>query len=150
MNCRIDIKGLSDGEHDYRFDIDGSFFEAYESDIVSDAALVADALISKREGRTSLDLGISGSVTVKCDRCLADLTLPIEVKVHFPVLFSSAEEDGEAGENDEILTVDRSKNHIDLTQIIYDYVNLNIPIRKVHPDGECDPVMMEKMKDILK
>lgn len=150
MNCRIDIKGLSEGDHNFKFNIDGSFFEAYESDIISDANLDVDALISKVEGKTSLDLDIRGDVTVKCDRCLADLKLPIEVKVPFSVVFSSNAGNEEIDENDEALIIDLSKNYIDLTQIIYDYVNLNIPIRKVHPDGECDPVMMEKMKNILK
>ena len=46
--------------------------------------------------------------------------------------------------------VDGSSSEIDLGQIIYDYVNLSLPIKKVHPEGECDPVMMEKLKDILK
>ena len=51
---------------------------------------------------------------------------------------------------DEVILLDSDSADIDLSQIIYDYVSLSLPIKKVHPDGQCDPVMMEKLKDILK
>ena len=138
MNCRIEIRGLSYGEHPFSFKVDGSFFEAYENDTVSDADLDVSAVVTKEHGRMALDLSITGNVTVKCDRCLADLTVPVDIQVPFSVMFSSyAAEDSDSAD-------------IDLSQIIYDYVSLSLPIKKVHPDGQCDPVMMEKLKDILK
>ena len=103
-----------------------------------------NALITKEPGRMSLDLGITGDVTVKCDRCLADLKIPVDIQVPFSVMFA------EEGASDEVILLDGSSSEIDLGQIIYDYVNLSLPIKKVHPEGECDPVMMEKLKDILK
>ncbi|CCY36345.1 predicted metal-binding possibly nucleic acid-binding protein [Alistipes sp. CAG:831] len=150
MNCKIGIRGLSNGEHPFHFKVDGSFFEAYESDTVSDAELDINVLITKEPGRMSLDLGITGDVTVKCDRCLADLKIPVDIQVPFSVMFSSYAEDAEEGVSDEVILLDGSSSEIDLGQIIYDYVNLSLPIKKVHPDGECDPEMMEKLKDILK
>ena len=165
MNCKIGIRGLSNGEHPFHFKVDGSFFEAYESDTVSDAELDVNVLVTKESGRMSLDLGITGDVTVKCDRCLADLTgdvtvkcdrcladlkIPVDIQVPFSVMFSSYAEDAEEGISDEVILLDGSSSEIDLSQIIYDYVNLSLPIKKVHPDGGCDPVMMEKLKDILK
>ena len=144
MNCKIGIRGLSNGEHPFHFKVDGSFFEAYESDTVSDAELDVNVLVTKESGR------ITGDVTVKCDRCLADLKIPVDIQVPFSVMFSSYAEDAEEGISDEVILLDGSSSEIDLSQIIYDYVNLSLPIKKVHPDGGCDPVMMEKLKDILK
>ena len=89
-------------------------------------------------------------MTVKCDRCLADLKIPVDIQVPFSVMFSSYAEDAEEGVSDEVILLDGSSSEIDLGQIIYDYVNLSLPIKKVHPEGGCDPVMMEKLKDILK
>ena len=149
MNCRIEIKGLAEGEHNFTFDIDGSFFEAFESDIISDANLEVNALISKGKGTMNLDLDIQGDVIVRCDRCLADLKIPIDVEVPFSVIFTDYADSQESGD-DEVMVLDSSQTYIDIAQIVYDYVNVNIPIRKVHPEGQCDPVMMEKMKDILK
>ena len=152
MNCRIEIRGLSYGEHPFRFKVDGSFFEAYENDTVSDADLDVSAVVTKEHGRMALDLSITGNVTVKCDRCLADLTVPVDIQVPFSVMFSSyaADADADGDGADEVILLDSDSADIDLSQIIYDYVSLSLPIKKVHPDGQCDPVMMEKLKDILK
>lgn len=98
----------------------------------------------------SLDLGIAGNVTVKCDRCLGDLVLPVDIQVPFSVMFSSYAGDAEEGSADEVILLDSSSAELDLSQIIYDYVTLSLPIKKVHPEGQCDPQMMEKLKDILR
>ena len=126
MNCRIEIRGLSYGEHPFSFKVDGSFFEAYENDTVSDADLDVSAVVTKEHGRMALDLSITGNVTVKCDRCLADLTVPVDIQVPFSVMFSSyaADADADGDGADEVILLDS--------------------------DGQCDPVMMEKLKDILK
>ena len=58
------------------------------------------------------------------------------------------EDDEQVGED--VIVVDRNQGELDISQLIYDYVYLHLPLKKVHPDGECDPEMMEKMKDILK
>lgn len=149
MNCRVELKGLSFGEHSFRFHLDGSFFEAFESDSISEADLDVDAVIVKEQGRMGMNLAITGNVTVKCDRCLADLELPIDINVPFSIVFSSyADEEDSA--SDEVIVLDRSTGELDLSQIIYDYVSLALPLKKVHPEDQCDPEMMEKMKDILK
>lgn len=152
MNCRIEIRGLSYGEHPFSFKVDGSFFEPYENETVSDADLDVSAVVTKEHGRMALDLSITGNVTVKCDRCLADLTVPVDIQVPFSVMFSSyaADADADGDGADEVILLDSDSADIDLSQIIYDYVSLSLPIKKVHPDGQCDPVMMEKLKDILK
>ena len=50
----------------------------------------------------------------------------------------------------EVIVLVCSQGEFDLRFLIYDYVCLHLPLKKVHQEGECDPVMMEKMKDILK
>lgn len=149
MNCRIEIKGLSNGEHRFRFPIDGSFFEAYENDSISDAALEVEAVVEKEQGRMGMRLSINGDVTVRCDRCLAELKLPVDVDAPFSIVFSSYGAD-EDETSDEVIVLEQSSGELDLSQIIYDYVCLSLPIKRVHPTGQCDPEMMEKMKDILK
>ena len=149
MNCRIELRGLTAGKHQFAFKVDRSFFEAYESDTISEADLDVKAVVVKDHGHMALDMDIVGEVTVKCDRCLADLDLPVDIKKHFPVMFSSYAEDADE-EADDVILLESSSADLDLSQIIYDYVNLSLPIKKVHPEGECDPEMMEKLKDILK
>ncbi len=149
MNCKIDIKGLSLGEHSYDFKVDGSFFEAYENDTISNADLNVTAKVNKSPGWIKLDLEIAGNVTVQCDRCLADLVMPVHISAPFTVKFSSVISD-EQEYGEDVIMLDSNDAELDLSQIIYDYVCLNLPLKKVHQDGECDKEMMDKMKDILK
>ncbi len=148
MNCRIGIRGLSNGEHKFDFKLDGSFFELYENDMISDAELDIKALITKGNGHMSLLLEIVGNVIVRCDRCLADLVIPVSIEAPFSIVFSSYCEDADE-ESDEVIMLSGGASEIDLDQTIYDYVNLSLPIKKVHAEGECDPQMMEKLKGIL-
>ncbi len=149
MNCRIGIRGLAFGEHEFDFRLDGSFFESYESDMISDADLDVKATVTKGSGHMSMLLEVDGNVTVKCDRCLADLVIPVSIESPFTIVFSSYSEDADE-ESDEVIMLDGGASEIDLSQMIYDYVNLALPLKKVHEEGECDPQMMEKLQGILK
>ncbi len=150
MNCKIDIKGLTLGEHIVDIPIDGTFFESYENDIVSDADLNVNIKISKSVGWVKAEMDIEGFVIVPCDRCLEDLKLPVSVSAPFTVKFSSWSDDDSDGGVDDMIILDKNESDLDLSQLIYDYVCLSFPIRKVHPEGECDPKVLEKLKDIMK
>ena len=41
--------------------------------------------------------------------------------------------------------VDPSDGELDLSQFIYDYVCVNLPLQKVHEEGECNPQMIAKL-----
>lgn len=150
MNSKIEIKGLSFGEHSFDFHFDGAFFEAYENDTISDADLDVCARLTKAAGWVKLDMSVTGKVVVACDRCLAELEIPVDVEAPFTVVFSSLISDDGEDSGGDVIVLDRNEAELDLSQIIYDYVCLSLPIKKVHEDGKCDPVMLEKMKDILK
>jgi len=150
MSCKIDIKGLGDGEHKYVFRVDGSFFEAYENDTISDARIDVNALLVKGAGVMTVELEMKGSVTVPCDRCLADLALPVDVAQKFAVRFRGTSPAEDEGNGDDEIEVTGDGAEIDLSQTVYDYVCTSLPIRKVHENGKCDSEMMEKMKEILK
>lgn len=148
MNCKIDIKGLANGKRHYGFHIDGTFFEVYENDTISDADVNVDVVLVKDAGMMTVEMDVEGTVVVSCDRCLADLSLPVKVGQKFSVRFAGGGMDDAEGADDEI-QVKGDGSELDLSQVIYDYVCTALPIRKVHEDGKCDPEMMEKMKDII-
>jgi uncharacterized protein len=52
---------------------------------------------------------------------------------------------------DDTMVLSRSEDKIELAKHFYDYILLNMPIQRVHPedeDGEstCDPEMIEKIE----
>ena len=107
--------------------------------------------VTKSSGWIKVDCNITGEVIVECDRCLAELRLPIDISAPFTVKFSSVSmEDEDVEYGDDVIVLGPSEGELDMSQTIYDYVLTSIPLKKVHTDGECDPLMLEKMKDILK
>ena len=83
-----------------------------------------------------------GNLTVECDRCLDELELPVDFTASMAVKFAKTDEDPQS---DEFLVVDPTDGELDLSQFIYDYICVNMPLQRVHPDGECNPQMIARL-----
>lgn len=142
----IPVKGLSAGKHSYEFRLDGGFFREYGSTIIKDADLSANILLEKGAGWMRLDVHTTGSVTVECDRCLDDLVIPVDFEVPLQVKFSKAHLTDDDSD-DEFVIMDSSDGELDMSQFLYDYVSINLPLQKVHKDGECNKEMIARLED---
>ena len=141
----IQIKGLQIGKHEYDFPIDGSFFRNFENSMILDADLDAEVVLEKGSGWMNVEADITGYVTVECDRCLDDVELPMDFSCSMAVKFAKdlSDDDG-----DEFIIMDPADGELDLTQFLYDYVCLNLPLQKVHEEGECNREMMAKLAGV--
>jgi Predicted metal-binding, possibly nucleic acid-binding protein len=141
----IPIKGLKIGKHNYNFQMDGSFFKELDNSQILDADLQADVELDKGSGWMNINSRVFGNVVVECDRCLDDLTLPVDFKCSMSVKFSKSL----AGEgNDEFIIIDPTDGELDLRQFLYDYVCVNLPLQKVHKEGECNKEVMAKLNEL--
>ena len=94
----------------------------FDNTEILDADVDAEIRVVKKDARkVEADLHLSGTVTVPCDRCLEALTLPVEA------------------DPSEVFVPDTATEDWDLSQAVYDYVCLSLPLQKVHPEGECNP-----------
>ena len=84
-----------------------------------------------------IDFALKGEITTMCDRCLGDLTVPVEGEEHLCVRFS----DTETSDDENVAILPEGAFEIDLTQWLYEYVAVRIPMQHIHPEGECDPVV---------
>ena len=116
-------KGLKNGRHDFRFEVDKALFEAFESTEIKD-------------GRCEV------SVVVECDRCLEDCRVPIDFEGQLVVKFSDEvhEYDGE------VMWMLPGEDRVELAQYIYESIVLSLPYQRVHPEGECNPEMLERFR----
>ena len=141
----IGLDGLKAGRSHFTWHADGKFFGDFENSEILDADLDVDAEVEKTGASILVDSRVKGTVTVACDRCLADLVLPVETGFRLKVRFGEggeAEEDG----REEIVVEDRESG-IDLGQVVYDYVYMSLPIQRVHPEGECDPETVKYLSE---
>ena len=142
MDYIIPLNGWAAGERIYRWQAGIKFFQMFDNAEILDAAVEIEAKAVKSGHYIGVDLDIQGTVTVACDRCLEDLELPVEAHPAFSVKFgeeAASEEEGIREGSREILFLSASDSDLDLSQVIYDYVCLSLPMQRVHPEGECNP-----------
>lgn len=141
----IPIKGMQVGKHYYDFPIEGSFLKEFENSLILDASLNAEVLLEKGSGWINVTCYIDGDVTVECDRCLDDLIIPMDFECTMAVKFARSIEDSD---DDEFIVMDPTEGELDLTQFLYDYICINLPLQKVHREGECNPQMISKLNKV--
>jgi len=137
----IPINGLAQGRKTFAWRADKAFFSGFESSDILDADILVEAEAEKAGSWIGVDCRIKGTVTVQCDRCLEDLVLPVDTQARFSVKFGPEPEDPESmqeGER-EIIFLPEDDTDMDLSQIVYDYTCLSLPMLRVHPEGECNP-----------
>ena len=139
-NFIIPLNGLASGESRFSWHAGKEFFEAFENAEILDADIVASVIVEKSGRYLGVDCAVDGSVTVACDRCLEDLEMPVAADVLLSVKYGDEEssEDHQEGER-EIVFVPEGEAELDLSQIIYDYVCLSLPMQRHHDEGECNP-----------
>ncbi len=136
----IPLNGLAAGKSEFSWQAGKEFFEAFENTEILDAELDVNVTVEKLGRYFGVDCEIDGSVTVACDRCLEDLEMPVGTDIMLSVKFGSEEDSDEHQEGErEIVFVPEGDAEYDLSQIIYDYVCLALPMQRHHAEGQCNP-----------
>ena len=96
----------------------------------------------------TLDFFIDGTVRVPCDRCLEEFDLPLVFHETLYVKFG----DKRCEESANTLIIPEDDAFLVISQYLYEYIHLALPIRRVHPDDEqghstCNPVMIKKLEE---
>ncbi len=128
---------LASGRTEFLLKAGKEFFQEFGNTDILSADITVDAVAEKNGRRIGLDLTISGTVTVPCDRCLEDLELEVSSAPRFLVKTAEEEAAGDGAEEDrEVLLADGSGS-LDLSQAVYDYVILSLPMVRTHGEGGC-------------
>ena len=145
-NFIIPLNGLATGKNESFWKVDKEFFESFENSEILDAELSVSVLVEKSGRYIGVDCDICGSVTVECDRCLDDLVLPVDTEVRLSVKFGEEEPSEEHAEGErEVVFVSQTEAELDMSQIVYDYICLSLPLQRVHEEGECNPEVMARL-----
>jgi len=150
MKYNIEFKGLKEGLHDFEFEIDNLFFVHFEESLVENGKVKVNVVLEKRSSFIKLHFNIQGWLELTCDRCLEFYEQPIKHETEMFVKFGENEFDD--GEN--VIWVNPEEHHLNLAQVIYEFVTLSIPLRHVHPkksDGKsnCNKEMLKTLKNYM-
>ena len=140
----IPLNGLASGESRFFWHAGKEFFDSYDNSEILAADIDIEVVVEKSGRYLGIDCDIEGSVSVECDRCLEDLDIPVGTQVKLSVKYGSEEnsENHQEGER-EIIFIPADDAELDLSQIIYDYVCVSLPMQRMHEPGECNPEAMK-------
>ena len=141
----IPLNGLTAGKNEFFRQAGKEFFDSFENSEILDAHLDADVEVEKSGRYIGVDCYVRGCVVVECDRCLDELEMPIDVEIRLSVKYGDEEssEEPQPGER-EVIFIPETDAELDLSQIIYDYVCLSLPMQRTHDEGECNPEVMKR------
>lgn len=140
---KIPFKGLKDKIHSFDFKIDERFFDAIEHSLLDDGAVNVHLEMNKKPNMLILTFYIQGSIKLQCDRCLEIYDQPVEGKQTLFVKFSEHEKEISDG----IIYLPWEAFELDVGLYIYEFINLFLPMRHVHPEGQCNPEMIRKLNE---
>ena len=132
---KINIIGLSNKIHDFDYEIGEDFFRQYGKGLVSEGDLHVDVTLDKRETMIETRFEIKGQVKLVCDRSLDPFQHPL--KIDRKVIFKFGDANEEL--SDEIIMIHRDSDSLELGQYIYEFINLAIPMKKLHPRYAGEP-----------
>jgi uncharacterized metal-binding protein YceD (DUF177 family) len=115
--------------HQFEFDIDEAFFREFEQDLVNTGSLNAKIDLEKNDSFIEMEIGLSGTVQLTCDRSLDEFQYPINETRK--VIFKYGDEEMEI--NHDIVMITSDTQQIDVGQYIFEFVSLAVPMKKLHP-----------------
>ena len=118
QSFEIKLGSLVEGVNAFRMVADDVFFGSFEGSELLGGRVEVECDVEDEGDSLKVGARLSGTVKVVCDRCLGELTLPVETEFE--------EEIEAAGPS------------VDLSQIVYDYICTALPLQRTHPEGECD------------
>ena len=125
----INIFSLKKGNHEFEYEINGEYLKLFNPDLVEDANLEVILDLKKSETMVEANFNIQGTVQLVCDRSLE--VYPEEVNTQNRIFFKYGEEAQEL--SDEIEIIPFNQHEIDISHLIYEFVAIIIPMKKLHP-----------------
>ena len=126
---QIPIIALEDKTYTYTFTGDDSFFDAFEQDWVEKGQFDVKVDLTKSALMIQVQMQITGSIELVCDRSLETFDYPLNVNEKLIYKYSDHSED--LGDN--LFLLDRKEPKLDLSQDIFDFIALEVPMKKLHP-----------------
>ncbi len=129
-NYILTISSLSQGLHEYDFEINDDFFTHFELSPIKIGNIDLKVYLSKQSSFMELTFDFDGQIETECDRCLSNFKLPINRTYTLLVKYSG---DDEINEDEmDIIYISKKENEIDISKFVYEFILLAIPMSKNH------------------
>lgn len=145
----IPFVGLKVGHHSFQYHIDREFFQHFPDSPVQQSNVEVYLDFEKKNNFFVLDFSIEGIVPTECDRCLE--IFDIGINGRYRVLAKYSDDAAASDDNIDVVYIANQDISINVAQLIYEFVILSIPVRRVHPDTAegkmgCDATIIQHLQ----
>lgn len=141
----IHILKLSENKHEFNFEIDDSFFQMFENSLLDKGSLKSKVVVDKNAARLEFNFHIEGNVALICDRSLDSFNKSI--KADHTIIFKFSDKHAELSED--VYQIPHGEQKINVAQFIYEFISLEIPMRKLHPRYDLDEMDADEEGEII-
>ena len=128
-------QGLKPGIHVFQFDIGDRFMQEHGEWDFEGLEGQVTVTFDKQTSFFMLRFDIGGQLMVPCDRCGDDFKLRLWDEFNLLIKLTG-EDSGKEDEDADVVFIPRSETVIDIGNWIYEFVQLSIPLQRVHPETE--------------
>lgn len=141
----IQFSGLKDGAHTFDFVLGDAFFQATGmEEYAGGGAVKATVMLDKSEHLLVTNIHVDGHLNTTCDHCNAPMQQ--QVKGDQRQIFQLS---GESDVDDEeLVPLPVDAHEINVSHFLFECITLHLPIRHVHPEGQCDPEVEDALNQV--
>ncbi len=141
----LPVKGLHIGLHEYQFDINDDFFKLSDTELIESGNFKVNLVIDKNMDMMILNIDFEGFWKTVCDRCTADIDLPITGNNEILIKYADKELD-----DGDIIYIMKESTELNVAKIILDSIIVGLPIQKTYDcDDEeprpCDDTVLDRL-----
>lgn len=141
----IQFSGLKDGSHTFSFALGAAFFQATGmEEFEQGGAVKATVDLDKSEHLLVANIHVDGHLNMTCDHCNAPLRQPVRGDQR--QIFQLSGE--QAADDEELVSLEVDAHEVNLTHFLFECISLHLPIRHVHPEGQCDPEVEDALNRV--
>lgn len=144
----IPFVGMQKQVYQFEYSINESFLKHFEDTNIEKCDVEVKLEFDKKETFFLLNFYIDGSVQVPCDSCAEDFNQ--EIFGDYEVAIKFGNEDNQEIEEEDVVYISKADDFIDVSNLIYEFIILSIPLRCVHPENkdgenECNEEVLQKL-----
>jgi uncharacterized metal-binding protein YceD (DUF177 family) len=150
----IPFVGLTPGIHEFEYRVTDKFFDAYQQQDFKNCDVNIKLSLDKKNGFMLLKFVVAGKMEVICDRC--GNSLPIDLWDEFNILVKLVEEPelmNRQEEDPDVYYISRGESHLHISDWIYEFINLSIPLQRMCKEEEiggkyCNKDVLNMLKNL--
>jgi uncharacterized metal-binding protein YceD (DUF177 family) len=143
----ISFIGLKQGNHEFEYELNDSFFEHFGFNEFCNAEINVQATLTKVSTMMELVVKGNGTVEINCDLTNEPFKMNLNPALDLVIKFGEEYND----EDDELLVLPHGEYQFNVAQYLYEMTVLSLPQKRIHPgveDGSLESPLLDKLEDL--